>query len=98
MNEHGERMDLAQDWVQDRLDQLTKERDSLRTELDKLRCAYGNVCDNAAITEKRVKQLEEALNVLIGKCDLAESNCRDQILSMVVRNICKQAIEIKNLQ
>src|SRR5512138_2440966 len=28
------------------------ERDELRVELDKLRCAYGNVCDNAAITEK----------------------------------------------
>lgn len=34
-----------------------KERDELRTELDKLRCAYGNVCDNAAITEKERAQL-----------------------------------------
>lgn len=37
--------------------QLTKERDGLRIELDKLRCAHGNVCDNAAITEKERDQL-----------------------------------------
>lgn len=67
--------------------------DETRYWTDLITHSLSNSCGKGWISPEKAQRLREALQRIIGQCELSESTARDKILSMAIKHEAKQALE-----